>query len=130
MLRYKYDHIHLISPDPKGAATFYERAFDAKRVADGKYPDGGLRIELAIEGTRLLIRTPNTAEQSAKDNPEGRLGLEHFGLSVDNIEAAVADLKAKDVKIIQEVQVSMPSGAKIAFVMAPDNVMIELLQKK
>ena len=130
MQRYKYDHVHLVSPDPRGTATFYERAFNARRVAEGRYPDGGSRVELEIEGTRLLIRSPNSAEQSAEDNPAGRHGLEHFGLRVDNIEAAVADLKAKGVEFIDEIQVSMPTGAKIAFLMAPDNVMIEILQKK
>ena len=130
MQRYIYDHVHLISPDPHSAATFYERAFNARRVADGRYPDGGSRVELEIEGTRLLIRSPKGAEQSAGDNPEGRHGLEHFGLRVDNIEAAVADLKAKGVEFIDDIQVSMPTGAKITFLMAPDNVMIEILQKK
>ena len=129
MLRYVYDHIHLVSPDPRGTAMFYMQAFNAKRVAEGKYPDGGTRVELEIEGTRLLIRSPRSTAQLAEDNPEGRQGLEHFGLRVDNIEAAVTALKAKGVIFIKDIQVLMPTGVKIAFVMAPDNVMIEILQK-
>ncbi|MBM2824847.1 MAG: hypothetical protein HW402_511 [Dehalococcoidales bacterium] len=130
MPQYTYDHIHLVSPDPRSAAAFYERAFNARRVAEGKYPEGGSRVELELAGSRLLIRSPRGVEQSAEDNPVERRGLEHFGLRVDNIEAAVADLKAKGVKFIEEIRVSAPTGAKIAFVMAPDNVMIEILQRK
>ena len=130
MPRYIYDHVHLVSPDPLSAATFYELAFDAKRVAAGQYPDGGTRVELDIEGTRLLIRSPRGVHQSAEDNPDKRHGMEHFGLRTDDIEAAVADLKVKGVKFIEEVRVSLPTGSKIAFIMAPDNVKIELLQRK
>ncbi len=69
MARYVYDHVHLISPDPENAARFYEHAFGAQRVAAGRYPDGGTRVELAIQGTRLLIRTPKDASGSVADAP-------------------------------------------------------------
>jgi lactoylglutathione lyase len=128
MARFIYDHVHLISPDPIKAAQFYEEAFSARRVAAGQYPEGGTRVELSIEGTRLLIRTPKDASNAAEDTPGTRHGLEHFGLRTDDIETAVADLKAKGVKIIEDIKVSVPTGSKIAFLMAPDNVMIELVQ--
>ena len=130
MPQYFYDHVHLVSSDPNSSARFYERAFNARRVADGKYPDGGLRVELAIEGTRVLIRSPRSAKQSVDDNPRERHGLEHFGLRVDNIEAAVADLKAKGIDIFDGIRTAVPSGSKVAFLMAPDNVTIEILQLK
>ncbi len=130
MPQYVYDHVHLVSPDPRRAAAFYERAFNAKLVAEGKYPEGGTRVELELGGTRLLIRSPRGTGQSTEDAPVKRLGLEHFGVRVDNIEAAVAELKAKGIKLLEEIRVSAPTGAKIAFLMAPDNVMIEIVQRK
>lgn len=129
MAKYIYDHVHLISPDPVGAANFYEQAFNARRVATGQYPEGGTRVELSLEGTRLLIRTPRAVTDSAEDTPGKRNGLEHFGIRTDDIETAVADLKAKGVKFIEDIRVSLPTGSKIAFLMAPDNVMIELVQR-
>ena len=129
MPKYSYDHVHLFSTDPLGAAKFYEHALNAKRLADGKYPDGNVRVELNIEGTTILIRSPKEPDKRSEDNPSSRYGLEHFGLCVDDIKAAVADLKEKGVQIIEDIQVSMPTGVKIAFIMAPDNVMIELVQR-
>ena len=127
MPNYKYDHIHLVSADPTKAAEFYERAFGAKRVSTGKFPDGGARIELNLGGTRLLLRPPRSANQTAQDTPRQRQGLEHFGLSVDNIDTAVADLKAKGVKFQDELT-TLAGGVKMAFILAPDNVSIELMQ--
>ena len=128
MPKYCYDHIHLISPNPQKAATFYENVFNAKRVADGTLPDGGSRIELEIEGTRLLIRTPKSAEQSVEDNPERRYGLEHFGLYFDDIEEAITDLEAKGVESI-DIRASVITGAKLVFIMAPDNVLVEIVPR-
>lgn len=128
MARFMYDHVHLISPDPVKTAEFYEHAFSAARVAVGQYPEGGTRVELSIEGTRLLIRTPVDPGGNADDAPGTRHGLEHFGIRTDDIEAAVTDLKAKGVRFIEEIRQSPATGSKIAFLMAPDNVMIELLQ--
>lgn len=128
MPQYTYDHVHLVSTDPLKTAAFYERAFNARMVSSGQMPEGGSRVELNIEGTRLLIRTPRDAGSSSKDEPKKRSGLEHFGLRTNDIEAAVADLKAKGVKIVDELRV-IAGGTKIAFVMAPDNVLIEILQK-
>ena len=128
MARYMYDHVHLISPNPVKTAEFYEHAFGATRVAAGQYPEGGSRVELSLEGTRLLIRTPVDPSGNADDAPGTRHGLEHFGIRTDDIESAVAELKAKGVHFIEDIQRSSATGAKIAFLMAPDNVMIELLQ--
>lgn len=128
MAQYMYDHVHLISPNPVKTAEFYEQAFGASRVAAGQYPGGGSRVELHLEGTRLLIRTPVDPGGTAEDAPGTRHGLEHFGIRTDDIEAAVADLKAKGVRFIQDISQSPATGSRIAFLMAPDNVMIELVQ--
>ena len=130
MPQFSYDHVHLVSVDPRKAATWYERAFGAKIKEVGKYPDGGDRVELSLAGTRILIRSPRGASQSAEDSPHGRRGLEHFGLKVDDMNAAVAAIKAKGIKFLEEPRISLPSGNTVAFLMGPDNVMIELVQSK
>jgi catechol 2,3-dioxygenase-like lactoylglutathione lyase family enzyme len=129
MPTYFYDHIHIISPDPEKSARFYEKVFNAKMVAVTPHPQGGNRVELSIQGTRLLIKPPRDAGQSAEDVPAKRLGLEHWGLGTDDIEAAVADLKANGATILEGIKsATPPSTAKVAFVMGPDNVMIEVVQ--
>jgi catechol 2,3-dioxygenase-like lactoylglutathione lyase family enzyme len=126
MPKYSYDHVHLVSADPVKAADFYIRAFGAKKVSETPSPTG-TSVALSIEGTRLLIRPPRD-NKSKEDAPRARRGLEHFGLRTDDIKGAVADLKAKGVKILDDIRVFAPSGSTIAFVEAPDNVQIELVQ--
>ncbi len=127
MPNYRFDHIHLVSPTPSQAAEFYQKYFGARMISSGKAADGSDRIELSLDGTKLLIRSPRNASQSATDSPRQRFGLEHFGLKTDNIEATVADLKAKGVKFQDELT-TLTNGLKIAFIIAPDNVVIELMQ--
>ena len=128
MPSYWFDHVHLISPNPEKTAEFYEKAFDAKRVAVTLRPDGRVSVELNIKGARLLIMSARDESQSAEDSPKKRYGLEHLGLQTDNLDAAVADLKAKGVRFVEEIRVAS-SGAKYSFVLGPENVLIELLER-
>lgn len=130
MPHFSYDHIHLVSANPIEAGKWYQKAFDAKLLNTGKYPDGGDRVELTIEGTRLLIRSQRDTKQSTEDAPKSRRGLEHFGLKVDDMNAAVASIKSRGIKFLEEPRLSLPSGHTVAFLMAPDNVMIELVAEK
>ena len=51
------------------------------------------------------------------------MGLEHFGLQVDDFDQAVADLKAKGVEFLMEPhEFRAGSGFKIAFIKMPHMV--------
>ncbi len=128
MLNYRYDHIHLFSPDPLEAAKFYERMFNAKVVNTAKLSGGRTSVELSINGMTIIIVNPQAPPEPASTPPGTGYGLMHFGLKTDNIEAAVADLKAKGVKFRDEIREVRP-GFKICFLWAPDNVLIELLER-
>ena len=127
MPNYWYDHVHLISPDPLKTAQFYERMFNAKRGAVRELSDGRVSVQLDIKGTRILIGSAGDESQNAEDFPKKRYGLEHFGLLTDNLEAAVAELKAKGAEFTVEIREARP-GVKISFLLGPENVLIELLE--
>lgn len=95
MPEYRFDHVHLTSPDALKTAQFYEKMFQAKRVSIVEPARGGLRVELSLNGTTILItqRPPQPASSSPHTSPE--YGLIHFGFRTDNLEAAVAELKAR-----------------------------------
>jgi methylmalonyl-CoA/ethylmalonyl-CoA epimerase len=124
---YWYDHVHLISADPVKTSQFYEEMFGAEKINQRELPGGGLSIELHISGSRILIMKTQSPLATPPDKINA--GLEHFGLKTDDIEAAVTDLKAKGVKIRDEVR-EIRNGVKIAFIWAPDNVLIELVEMK
>ena len=125
MPNYWFDHIHLISTDPHKTAEFYEKMFGAKKVGVREATGGRIAVDLDLNGAKILIIQPK-AEQMVPSATQ--TGLEHFGLRTDNLEAAVTELKAEGVNFIQDITVSRP-GVKISFFLAPENVLIELLQR-
>lgn len=126
MPTYGYDHMHLVSPAPLETAQFYEGMFGAKRVAVTKLPDGRNSVSLDLSGSRILIVEGKL--QAAGDSTVAGFGIDHFGIVTDDLETAVAELKAKGVKFRDEIRV-LDSGIKISFLWAPDNVLIELLER-
>jgi catechol 2,3-dioxygenase-like lactoylglutathione lyase family enzyme len=124
---YTYDHMHIRSRDPKATAQYYHHMFDA-RIVESVQSDGKSRIDLDLNGLTIFI-APVPPEAELPSAPtEPYLGLDHFGLRVDNLEAAAAELKRRGAVFMLEPRTSRP-GVKIAFILAPDNVRIELLER-
>ena len=128
MPSYRYDHIHLISPDPLKTAEFYEKMFNAKRVSVTDRGGGHVNVALDLNGSRVLVMNPRVQPETGPSARVDNYGLEHLGIRTDDLETAVADLKAKGVKFKEEMRVAS-SGAKISFLWAPENVLIELLER-
>ncbi len=125
---YWYHHVHLISPDPVKTAEFYEKMFDARRVSVDDLGAGRVMVELDLNGSRVLLMSRRAPAETAPSFAEVDCGLEHFGIRTDDLEAAVADLKAKGVQFKEEIR-EIGSGVKISFLWAPENVLVELLEK-
>ncbi len=127
MAQFIFDHVHLVSKDPETSAKFYEDFFEAKRVLVGKDATGLNMIQLTIGDTRLIIRAADEKIKLIEDSPQKRYGLEHFCIRVDNLEAVVANMKRKNVKFLMGIT-QLPKS-KVANVMAPDNIKVEVLQR-
>jgi len=126
---YWYDHIHLVSPDPEKTAQFYQRMFGARLVSSRQLADGRTNIELDLNGSRVLVINQKTQSEASPAPAEASYGLGHFGILTDDLEAAVADLKAKGVEFTEEIRVVRP-GVRVSFLKGPDSVIIELLERK
>jgi catechol 2,3-dioxygenase-like lactoylglutathione lyase family enzyme len=120
---YHFDHLHLVSRDPKAAALYYQKMFDAK-IIESIEPDGKPRIDLNINGLVIFI-FPVGSKEDLPDSPIGRyVGLDHFGFRVDNLDETVTELKRRGVEPFMR-----RPGLKSAFVRAPENVRIEILER-
>jgi lactoylglutathione lyase len=122
-----YDHVHLRSPDPDATAQYYERMFGAK-IVKSVMSNGLPRTDLELGGVAVFIaQVPPDAE--LHDKPDGSyVGLDHLGLRVKNIDAVVAELKAKGAHFTVEPRTIRP-GVRIAFLKGPQDVLIELLDR-
>ena len=125
MPTYTYDHIHLRSQDPMETAVYFNRMFDAK-ILESVQSDGQTRVDLDINGLMVfLARAPSDAPPGPA---EPYVGLDHFGLRVENLDEAAAQLRERGAEFYNEPRELRP-GLKIAFVRAPGNVRIELLER-
>jgi lactoylglutathione lyase len=68
-------HIAIIVPDPEAAAKFFEHAFDMKRAGTARR---GIYMSDGVMNVALLKR-------EADEEP---IGLYHFGMWVDDLDAA------------------------------------------
>ena len=125
---YRYDRMHLRSRDVKKTADYYHQMFDAK-IVESIQSDGRPRTDLDLNGLTIFI-APVAVDAPVPAAPaEPYVGLDHFGLRVDDIDIAVAELKRRGANFMMEPRTIRP-GVKIAFVQAPDNVRIELLERR
>ncbi|GJE11738.1 MULTISPECIES: VOC family protein [Methylobacterium] len=124
-MQYTSDHLHLRSRDAVKAAGFYVETFGArevKRVGD----DPVQRVVLDLGGLTMFIE--QAPDEIAPATPTPCLGIEHFGLRVADIEAAMADLTARGVPVKTGITARGP-GLRIAFVEGPDGALIEILER-
>ncbi len=124
---YTYDHIHLRSRDPEATAQYYHKMFNAK-VIESVQPDGQKRIDLDINGLTVFIARVAPDDDVPVSPTEPYIGLDHFGFRVDNLDEAAAELKERGAEFTMEPRVLRP-GVKIAFIRAPEDVRIELLER-
>jgi len=132
MRDFRFDHVHLRSPDPNATAIFFETMFGAEAKRD-VYPPGTLypgqqRISLTLGGQKILIAPahPNDAMTEAPAFPY--YGLEHIGLTVDDVDAACEELRRKGAEIAVG-PLTRSAGLRLAFVRGPEGIMVELVQR-
>ncbi len=126
MTKFFWEHIHLRSPDPEATAEWYREMLGAE-VIKSRQSDGSVRVDLNLAGQKVFIARAMVG--TAADAPSSPyLGLDHFGLTVDDIHASVSTLRAKGVTFTMDVTVNRP-GVQIAFLTGPENVSIELIQR-
>lgn len=127
MSAFKYDHVHLRSPDPEETARYYEKMFGAEIIRSVQ-SDGRERVDLNLGGLTVFIAKADPEKVGAPPEPPFQ-GLEHLGLAVHPIDEAVAELKKKGAEITREPTTIRP-GVRIAFIRGPQNVHIELLDRQ
>ena len=123
------DHLHLRSQDPDGAAKFYCDNFGA--VITSVNPLSTTKsIRLELNGQPLMtISGRAEGEDPVPGSTDPRFGLDHFGFTVDDLDAAAIAFKSNGVNFTCEPW-TMPSGTKVAFIEAPDHVSIELMERR
>jgi hypothetical protein len=102
-VKFWFDHLPLVVPDPEKLADFFVNAFGAEKVSVNKLSDGRIRSVLNIAGGRMLINIPKSSDTRSPDSPQKRYGTEHFGMQVDELDIALQQCQDAGAKLVQGV---------------------------
>jgi len=123
---YRWDHIHLRSPDPDATAAWFERILGAQVIRSTV--EGKPRIDLKLGGADVFIMPVAPGDKVNPPPVTPYRGLDHFGLTVSGIDAVAAEIKAKGVEFTMEPRTIRP-GLRICFLRGPQGMSIELLER-
>ena len=124
----QFNHVHLKSPDPEATANWYVKAFNFEIVGDIVRDSGDRFIRCrSADGIAFNISAARTNESMATGDASAHWGLEHFGITVDDLDAEIERLKGLGAELLERVPPN-PGATQIAFIKGPDNVRIELMQ--
>ena len=127
---YRINHIHLKAADPRKTAEWYVRAFAFRIVSDETRVFGDRFVRCQSEdGTPVNISGARTGESLGPGDARAHHGLEHFGFDSDSLEADIARLEGLGARLL-EGPIEIPGGPRICFVQAPDDVRVELIQRR
>ncbi|MBQ6910095.1 MAG: methylmalonyl-CoA epimerase [Synergistaceae bacterium] len=129
------DHIGIAVKNIDEALKFWQDTLGVKctgveEVADQKVKTAFLPLKDS-ELELLEPTEPDSPIAKFMEKNNGRGGMHHVALRVENLEAALADLKAKGVRLIDEKPRKGAGGALIAFIhpAATGGVLLELSQR-
>lgn len=129
----KIDHIGIAVKDLNKALKVFEEVFGLKSVGTETVPEQKVKVAFIPIGEseiELLESTEPDSTISKFIEKKGE-GIQHIALRVDNIEKALEDLKAREVRLIDDSPRYGAGGAKIAFIhpKSTNGVLVELCER-
>jgi catechol 2,3-dioxygenase-like lactoylglutathione lyase family enzyme len=126
-MQFGFDHVHLVGSDLDASERFYRDMFGAETIGR-RDANGAVNLMMRLDGINLFIRTSRPSEQVDGDGKPIRYTYDHFGVVVQDLKAAIEELRAKGVPILVEPSTVRP-GTHVAFIEGPDHTRIEVLQR-
>ena len=127
-MQYSLEHIHLKAGGPEFTANGYVKAFQFEIFSDRTTGAGARSIECkTVDGILVRISGPRPGDDMEPGDSGIHYGLEHFGLIVQDLESELIRLENLGAPTLDG-PLEIGNGRKVAFIKAPDNVRIELMQ--
>ena len=129
----KVDHIGIAVSNLEESLKLYTELLGLKLHGTETVEEQKVKVAfLPLGDTEIeLLESTETDGPIAKFIESRGQGIQHIAFKVDNIEKALADLKEKGIRLIDEKPRYGAGGAKIAFLhpKATNGVLIELCQR-
>lgn len=127
----KINHVAIVVQDLDAALSFWQKTFGLKLDHVEEVPSQKSKVAfLPLGESEIELVQPTTTDSGLAGFLEKRgEGMHHVCIEVEDIEAALAELKSKGVRLINEVPEELP-GRKMAFIhpRAANGVLIELYE--
>jgi methylmalonyl-CoA/ethylmalonyl-CoA epimerase len=127
----KLNHVAVAVNDIKEALDFWEKALGIKLDHVEDVPSQKVKVAFLPVGESEIELVQPTSEDTgtAKFLQKRGAGLHHLCFEVDNIDEMLADLKSKNIRLINEEPLVL-EGRKMAFIhpKSANGVLIELYQ--
>jgi methylmalonyl-CoA epimerase len=133
-MKVELDHVGIAVDDLDQALAFYRDALGLEVETPEDVPSQGVRAHFIPAGESALELLEATADDSpiTKYLRKRGPGLHHIALRVDDIRAALSQLQARGVRLIDESPRAGAHGSLVAFIhpSSAHGVLIELKQRK
>ena len=128
-MEYRINHVHIRAADPHATAAWYEKFFNARIVSERTVMPNTITIGMEMGGQcRLNVSSKPPGSSDERSVAElNRLGLEHFGFDVEDLEAEMERLTAAGIRVVLPIT-DTPTGSRLSYIEGPDDVLIELVQ--
>jgi methylmalonyl-CoA/ethylmalonyl-CoA epimerase len=127
----KINHVAIVVQDIDAALNFWEQTFGLKLDHVEDVPSQKSKVAFLLLGeSEIELVQPTTSDAGLANFLEKRgEGMHHICIEVSDIDATLAELKSKGVRLINEVPEELP-GRKMAFIhpKATNGVLVELYQ--
>jgi methylmalonyl-CoA/ethylmalonyl-CoA epimerase len=127
----KINHVAIVVEDIDAALDFWQQTFGLRLDHVEEVPSQKSKVAfLPLGESEIELVQPTTTVSGLANFLEKRgEGMHHICIEVEDIDAALAELKSKGVRLINEVPEELP-GRKMAFIhpKAANGVLVELYQ--
>jgi catechol 2,3-dioxygenase-like lactoylglutathione lyase family enzyme len=139
----RMDHVGIVVDDlPAATAFFVELGCELL----GEWQGSGAAVDrvVGLEGVRTaaaMVQTPDghgrleliafhapPAEGEEHAGPANTRGIRHLAFAVEDIDAAVAGLRARGTELVGEVE-RFGDGYRLCYVRGPEGIIVELAER-
>lgn len=128
----KIDHIAILVNDIEAALTFWQDALGLTLDHEEEIVEQEARVAfLPLGESEIELVTPTTVDSGiARYLQKHGPGMHHLCFQVDDIQATLAHLKRKSIRMINDQPLAMQGGRKMAFIHpeSANGVLVELYE--
>jgi catechol 2,3-dioxygenase-like lactoylglutathione lyase family enzyme len=123
MIEFKWDHLQLCSADAEATAAWFARCLNAEIV---RRPG---RVDVRIGSINVFITPLANTPPAPHANDQRRQGIDHFGVLVDDLDAAFEHLLRCEAEIVEPIK-QVRAGVRACFVRSPGDILVEILERR